>query len=202
MRDQYFPGVLFLILLSGCVQSPTTPPPSLSTSTITVLPPNNRTDDPLIVTSDSFWPFASPRSQHLTIADVLAAEARTQLTQRGFTVISAEATESAIGPTTPQSPEEAITLVSHGKLTGSALYIEIKRWEADDSSVFRPTQVLVALDASLIEAATGRVVWTAHRPLRPAPTPGAASPGMADMIAAHAVIEDLLASWGSASSTS
>jgi hypothetical protein len=118
--------------------------------------------------------------------------------QRGFTVVSAEAVATALGSMTPGSPEEAVDLLSHGKLTGNALYIEIKRWEADDISVFRPKQVLVALDASLIDAATGRVVWTAHRSLRPTPTTGAASPWVADMIAAHAVIEDLLGSWGPA----
>jgi hypothetical protein len=179
------------------MQSPITPP-SVSTPTIAVLPPNNLTNDPLIVGSDSFWPFESGYSKHLTVADVLASEARTQLAQQGFTVVSAEEVTAALGSTTPGSPEEAVDLLSHSKLTGNALYIEIKRWEADDISVFRPKQVLVALDASLIDAATGRVVWTAHRSLRPAPTTGAASPWVADMIAAHAVIEDLLGSWGPA----
>lgn len=117
-----------------------------------------------------------------------------QLERRSFSVVSAEAVEAAIGSHTPGSPEEAADLAARGKLEGSALYLEIKRWEMD--MPLHPKRVLVALEASLIDVATGRIMWTAHYPLRPVPTPGAVTRWAADMIAAHEVAEEMLAPWG------
>ena len=77
-----------------------------------------------------------------------------------------------------------------GQLAGSALYIEIRRWDAEMSPL-HPQRVIVALEARLLEPATGRTVWIAQRPLHPVPTSGVATRWRAYMIAARKVAEEL-----------
>lgn len=185
---------LLTVLALSCAPAAISPPPPTTMRAVAVLPPNNRTDDPLLVASDSFWDPYAPRSQPVTVADVLAAEARLQLERRGFTVTPAETVESALGNHAPSSPQEAADLAAQGKLAGNVLYIEIIRREPD--APIRPQLVLVALEASLINVATGRVVWTTHRAWRPTPTPGAVSRWVAYMVAARQVTEELLSLWG------
>src|SRR4030095_4839006 len=134
-------------------------------------------------------PYAD-RPGRVTVADVLATEARAQLARRGVKVMAPEAVTAAIGNQTPRSPEEAADLAARGKLEGSALYIEIRRWEADMSPL-HPRRVIVALEARLLDPATGRTVWIAQRPLHPVPTPGVATRWRAYMIAARKVAEEL-----------
>jgi hypothetical protein len=189
-------GLLFLaIFILSCARPLTSPPPpSVFSDNIAVLPPNNRTGDPLVFSSSWFGdPYGS--SANVTVPNLVAAEARLQLQQRGLAVLSPETVEAAIGTHPPGSPEEAADLATRGKLEGHVLYIEIKRWEPGDMSTVRPKEILVALEASLIEATSGRVVWTTHWQLRPVPTSGAINAWSADQIAAHAVVEQLLASW-------
>ena len=166
------------------------PAPSATIHTVAVLPPNNRTDDPLLFENGLFWdPFAR-RLKPVTVADVLGAEARSQLEQRGFSVSSPEEVEKAIGSRPPENPQVAAALATQGKLSGSVLYLEIKRWEPD--MPIRPARVLVAMEASLIDTATGQVVWTGHQALQPMPTPGAINLWSAYMIVAHNVVARLL----------
>jgi len=178
------------VLTLSCARSPNVPPLPAAVQTIAVLPPNNRTGDPLLVESASFLHPYADRPGRVTVPDVLAAEVREQLAQRGVTVIAPEAVIAAIGRQTPESPEEAVALAAQGKLEGSALYIEIRRWEADLSPL-HPQRIIVALEARLLDPATGRTVWTARRPLHPVPTPGVAARWRAYMIAAHKVAEEL-----------
>src|SRR5215467_9481452 len=127
--------LLLLLLLSvltlHCTHAPVIPPLPATIQTVAVLPPNNRTGDPLLVESASFWDPYADRPGRVTVADVLAADARAQLERRGFKVMAPEAVTAAIGNQAPGSPEEAATLVARAKLAGSALYIEIRRWDAD-----------------------------------------------------------------------
>jgi hypothetical protein len=143
----------------------------------------------LIESASFLHPYAD-RPGRVTVADALATEVREQLTRRGITVIAPEAVIAAIGTQTPGSPEEAAALVAQGKLEGSALYIEIRRWEADMSPL-HPQRIIVALEARLLDPATGRTVWTAQRPLHPVPTPGVATRWRAYTIAARKVAEEL-----------
>jgi hypothetical protein len=103
-----------------------------------------------------------------------------------------EAVTTAIGNQTPSSPEDAADLAVHGQFEGSALYIEIRRWDADMSPT-HPQRVLVALEARLIDTATGRAVWIAQLPLRPVPTLGAITRWRAYTIATRKVTEELFA---------
>jgi Protein of unknown function (DUF3386) len=185
--------LLLPMLTLSCAAPPGPPPLPATARTIAVLPPNNRTGDPLLIESASFWHPYADRPGRVTVADVLATEARAQLAQRGVKVIAPEAVTAAIGNQTPRSPEEAADLAARGQLEGSALYIEIRRWEADMSPL-HPRRIIVALEARLLDAATGQTVWTAQRPLHPVPTPGAVVRWMAYTIAARKVAEELFAS--------
>jgi len=194
MSDKPLGLLLLSILIMSCARPPISPPPaSVFSENIAVLPPSNRTGDPLPFSS-SFWDLFGS-SPDVTVPDIVAAEARLQLRQRGLVVLSPEAVEAAIGTHPPGSPEEAANMAVHSKLEGNFLYIEIKRWEPGDLSTVRPKEILVALEASLIEGTSGRVVWITHWPLRPVPTPGAINSSGADLIATHTVVEQLLESW-------
>jgi hypothetical protein len=192
MTFRHFLLLLLPVLTLRCTHIPVAPPLPATVRTIAVLPPNNRTGDPLLIESVSFWDPYAARPGRVTVADALAADARTQLERRGIKVMAPEEVTAAIGNQTPSSPEEAAALVARGKLEGSALYLEIRRWDADMSPL-HPQRILVAVEAHLIDAATGRVVWTAQHPLHPVPTPGAITRWVAYTIAAHKVAEALLA---------
>src|SRR5919199_541538 len=193
MISQRFLLLWLPLLTLSCTRSPNAPPLPATAQTIAVLPPNNRTGDPLLIESASFWHPDADRPGRVTVPDVLATEVRQQLTRRGVQVTAPEVVTAAIGKQTPQSPEEAAALAARGKLEGSALYIEIRRWEADLSPL-HPRRVLVALEARLLDTATGQTVWIAQRLLHPVPTTGAVVRWMAYTIAARKVAEELFAS--------
>ena len=71
MRNWYWVWMLVSILTFGCTAQRISPPLLAPAQTIAILPPNNRTDDPLIVAGDSFWDaFATP-SQRVTVAETI-----------------------------------------------------------------------------------------------------------------------------------
>jgi hypothetical protein len=183
------------VLMWSCAFSSISPPPPATIRTVAVLPPYNRTGDALLVAGSSLLETYVLRSRPVTVGDVLAADVRAQLARRGYTVVAPEVVEAAIGSQVPHSPQEAADIAARGKLEGSVLYIQINRWEPGDETL-HPRSVLVAVDASLIEPTTGRVVWTAHRPLRPVLTPGAVTPGAAYTLASREVTKELLTAWG------
>ena len=183
------------VLMCSCALSPISPPPPATIRTVAVLPPYNRTGDSLLVAGSSLLETYVLRSRPVTVGDVLAADIRAQLPQRGYIVVTPEVVEAAIGSQVPHSPQEAADVAARGKLEGSVLYIQINRWEPGDETL-HPRSVLVAVDASLIDATTGRVVWTAHLPLRPVLTPGSVTLGAAYTLASREVTKELLTAWG------
>ena len=184
--------LLLPFLTLSCALPPSAPPLPATVQTIAVLTPNNRTGDPLLIESASFFHPDAAGPGRVTVPDALAAEARAQLERRGFRVMTPEAVTTAIGNQTPSSPEEAAALAARGQLEGSALYIEIRRWEADTPPT-HPRRILVALEVHLIDTATGHAMWTVHLPLRPVPTPGAITRWVAYTIAVRKVTEELFA---------
>src|SRR5205809_471929 len=88
---------LFALMALSCARPPApTPAPSpASVRAVAVLPPNNRTGDPLLVAGASFFEKYVARTDRITVPDVLAAEARFQLARRGFTLIAPETVEAA-----------------------------------------------------------------------------------------------------------
>ena len=117
--------MLLVVLALGCARAPRPSPPPAPVGTIAVLPPNNRTGDSLLVASNSFWNPYAAGSQRVTVADVLAAEARSQLERRGFTVAAADAVEAAVGQSSPGSLQEAAELVARSKLADTALFLGV-----------------------------------------------------------------------------
>ena len=178
------------ILTLSCARSPNVPSLPATVQTIAVLPPNNRTGDPLLIESDSFWHPYADRPGRVTVPDVLAAETREQLTRRGVKVTAPEVVAAALGMQTPRSIEEAADLAAQSKLEGSALYIEIRRWEPDMSPL-HPQHIIVAVEARLLDPSTGQAFWTAQCPLHLVPTPGVATRWRAYTIAARKVAEEL-----------
>ena len=185
---------LLPVLTLSCASSLVSPPLPTAVRTIAVLPPNNQTGDPLVVGGTSLLEKYIFRSQPVTVADVLAVEVRIQLQQRGITVLPREQVNAALGDQIPSSPKEAATLASRGKLEGSVLYMEIVQWQPAQADSLHPWHMLVAVRAQLVDVASGRVVWSAHLPLRPVPTPGAVTRADADLIAAQRVARELFAS--------
>jgi hypothetical protein len=163
--------------------------------TVAVLAPVNRTGDPLLVAGTSFLEKYALKTDRVTVPDVLASEARLQLTHRGFTVVSADEVESATHGRAPGSPEAAAEIASRAKLAGLALYLEIRRWEPDAPT--HPSFVVVGLTASFVDPASGRVVWSVERPTGPVATPGEVALGPAYVTAARKVMKELLAPLGS-----
>jgi len=179
-----------LILVLGCAHPVIAPPPPELPRTVAVLTPNNLTGDPLLVAGASFFERYATRSARVTVSDVLAAEARLQLERRGFDVVPAETVESGTHGRAPGSARAAGELAKQAELPGLALYLEIRRWDPDAPT--HPAFVLVGLAASLVDPASGRVLWSADHPVRPVPTPGEVAVGPAYVTAARKVMEELL----------
>jgi hypothetical protein len=185
---------LLPVLALSCASSLVSPPLPTAVRAIAVLPPNNQTGDPLFVGGTSLLEKYIFRSQPVTVADVLAVEVRIQLEQRGISVLPREQVDAALCNQIPSSPKDAANLASHGKLEGSVLYIEIVQWQPALAESLHPWRMLVAIRVHLVDVASGRVVWAAHLPLRPVPTPGAVTRADADMIAAQRVAKELFSS--------
>jgi len=178
----------------ACGRPAAAPPPPGMLRTVAVLPANNRTGDPLLVSGTSFLEKYATRSARVTVPDVLTAEARLQLERRGFTVVPPEVVEAATGGRTPGSAEAAAALTAGAKLEGLALYLDIRRWEADAPT--HPAFIIAGVAASLVDPATRRVVWSAERRASPAATPGEITLGSAYVTAARAVVAELLSPLG------
>jgi hypothetical protein len=183
-------GLAFLGGLAGCASAAPEPPVHLG-RTIAVLPPNNRTGDPLVVTGAGLIDRYVRRAEEVTVADVLLSEARVQLQENGFDVTARSVVAGALGGHTPVSPAAAAELAAQGGLKALLLYVEIRRWEPD-----APTHtafVIVGLTTSLIDAATGEVLWQADRRAAPVPTPGEITVEAAYVTAARRVMAEMLA---------
>ena len=182
-------AVLLGHALGGCATS-SPPPPHLGRK-VAVLPPNNRTGDPLAVAGTGLIDRYVRRAQIVTVADVLLSEARFQLEEKGFEVASRQAVDTALKEHIPTSPASAAQLAAQGGLGGLVLYLEIRRWEAD--APIHTVFVIVGLGASLVDSSTGQVIWRQERRAAPVPTPGEIRREAAYVTAARKVIADMLA---------
>jgi hypothetical protein len=175
--------------LAGCAAMQPPPPAHLGRA-IAVLPPNNRTGDPLLVAGAGLIDRYIRHADVVSVPDMLLSEARFQLQQNGFDVPSRQSVEGVLKGRIPTSPASAAELASQGG-PGLALYLEIRRWEAD-----APTHtafVIVGLAATLVDPATGTVVWNQERRSAPVPTPGEITVQAAYVTAARKVIKEMLA---------
>jgi hypothetical protein len=155
-----------------------------------VLPPNNRTGDPLVVTGAGLIDRYVRHADIVTVPDMLQSEARFQLQQNGFEVPGRQSVDAVLKGRVPTGPASAAELAAQGG-PGLALYVEIRRWEAD--APVRTAFVIVGLGVSLVDPSTGKIVWTADRRSAPVPTPGEITVQAAYVTAARKVIKELLA---------
>ena len=179
------------VLVLSCTAPQVGPPASVRR--VAVLQPSNRTGDGLLIAGASLLERYALKTERVTVPDVLAAEARVQLVRRDIDVVPPDVVENATSGRAPGSPAAAAELAREGKLDVPVLYLEIRRWDPDAGT--HPAYVIVALDASLVDPATGGVLWEMHRPARPVATPGAVTLGSAYIDAAQKVTEELFAPW-------
>jgi hypothetical protein len=180
-------------VFAGCAIPATAPPPS-TVRTVAVLPPSNQTGDGLLVAGSSLLERYALHTDRVTVPDVLAAELRTQLGRRGIAVVRSEVVQAATGGRSVASPEAAAEVARHGHLDEPVLLVVIERWEPDAGT--HPAFVIVALDASLVDPASGAVLWRTHRRASPIATPGTVTLGTAYEIAAQKAVEELVGTWG------
>ena len=177
------------IALCGCATPFAAPPRSVST--VAVLPPSNRTGDPLLVAGGSFLEQYAFKTERVTVPEALLAETRSFLEKRGYRVASGESVAAAIAGKAPESIAGAARIATELG-TGDVLLLDIRRWEAVDQAT--PRAIIVGVTASLIDPG-GAVVWQAERPAKPVQTEGAISQGTAYMIAVQKIVAELFDSW-------
>jgi hypothetical protein len=178
------------IAVLGCAKPFAAPPRSVRT--VAVLPPSNRTGDPLLVAGGSFLEQYAFKTERVTVPEALLAATRSFLEKRGYAVVSGESVAAA---TAGKAPDDAAAAARIATELGASdvLYIDIRRWEAVDQAT--PRAIIVGVAASLVEP-SGAVVWQAELPAKPVQTEGAISQGTAYMIAVQKVVEQLFDSWG------
>jgi hypothetical protein len=184
-------AIAFVGLLSSACRMPLATvhlPPQVET--IAVLPPNNRTGDDLLVAGSSMLEKYVLTTDRVTVPDILASEARLQLAMKGLTVLDFE-TAGAAADRAPSDPKDAATMVHNATLADSALYIEIRRWDADVP--FHPSYVIASVSIVLVDADTGEILWKSDHPSDPVATPGVVNPGQAYVIAARKLMEEMIA---------
>jgi hypothetical protein len=184
----------FVAILTACAR-PGVPPPS-TVHTVAVLTPVNRTGDELLVTGGSVLERYAFHTYRVTVSDVLAIELRSELARRGFAVVPPEEVESATQGKRAPTPDAAVALARAGDLHDPLLLVAIDQWQTNGGT--EPDFIIVALDATLVDPATGDVLWHVRRSATPVATPGTVTLGSAYEVAATKVAADLLAPWGTA----
>jgi len=191
-RRALAPLLLGFALTVGCANLP--PPPDLRGRAIAVLSANNRTGDPLFVAGASLIDRYALHAERVTVADVLAGEARVQLAERGIPVVPRDKLIRAIDAGAPRSPAAAAEIAARAKLDALALYLEIRRWEPD--APIHPAFVIVGLSASLVDPASGEIVWQLDRRPAPVATPGEVTLENAYETAARKVVREIVSRFG------
>ena len=156
------PGLMALVMTTAIIGSagcaPQISPPPGAVRRIAVLPPTSATGGALSgVRRGTDGYDASSQS----LSDLLAAEASQQLAHYGYDVVDPGVVASATRGRLPSSPEMAAEIVRSAKLDANALLIRVRRWEFPYPTM-RTSEILVSLDAMLVDPTSGRVVWQVH----------------------------------------
>jgi len=186
--------IAIISVLLGVIGCTTTvvPQPPATVRRIAVLPPNKLGDTAKTPATASVDALQAPR---LTVGDVLAAEARLLLAQKGFQVVDPTSLEAATAGRVPTSPQMAAQIVADAHLDATPMYIEVAVWQPSNEGM-QTTSVIVALNVMLVDAPTGRVVWQVRRAPKPVPLYGTILTGQADVFAAETVMREVLAPLG------
>ncbi len=186
--------VFLFFLAASCATPHPAPPPFTRGQVIAVLPPNNQTGAPLFVSGPSPFDRFASNAEPVTVGELLARQARSQLVERGFRVTPAERVNAAAEGHVARTPHAAAEIAAHGKLDGLALYLEIVQWEPDDP--VHTKHVIVGLSASLVDPPSRNVVWGFYRLPEAVATPGEATLKEAYEAAARQVIAQVLEGFG------
>jgi hypothetical protein len=89
----------------------------------------------------------------------------------------------------------AADAVASAGLDATPLLIRVRRWEYDRPTM-RTDRIIAAIDVSLVDAGTGRVVWEKHRAAAPVQLHGELLSGQADVVAAEEVMREMLSGIG------
>jgi hypothetical protein len=182
-------AAMVLATVTGCATAP--PPPLGIAGSIAVLPTNNLTGDPLLVEGGGLVDRYIRHAGRVSVGDVLQSEARFRLQEKGFEVGDWFAQQGALKGRVPDSAQAAAALARQSGFTSRVLYLELRRWEPDAPTHTR--YVIVALIATVVDAASGQEIWREHRRAAPVPTPGAINVESAYVVAARRVIAEVLA---------
>jgi hypothetical protein len=129
-----------------------------------------------------------------TIEDLLAQQARSQLTARRFDVVEPSIVKLSTKDRVPTSPQMAAQILQEAKLDATALYIEVRRWEPMPSERgMKADGVIVALDVMMVDPRTGAILWQVNRPSRPVPLYGVILTGQANVFVAETVMKEVFA---------
>jgi len=178
-----------LLIATGACARPPAVPVFVPDKPIVVLSPNDRSGAAVASLFEGF----APRAERMKIADVFADEAAAELVQRGRRVIGRDTIPGGLRQV-PTSPESAAEIARGEKLDALALYVEIRRWEADAKGDV--PSVIVELSAALVDPQTGRVVWRGDRPAAPIAMPREATLESAYRTAARKAIAEVLGPLG------
>jgi hypothetical protein len=161
-------AMLALVLAVACVRQAALSPPPEALRTLAVAAPRNQTGNELPVAADSILELLGLGRTRVSVPDLLGAETRTLLGERGFVLVP---------------PEDE---------TAPTLQLVIERWEPETPSL---SFVLVTVGASLLEPPAGRVLWSVRRVRWMVPTRGAPTAATASAMAARTVVHTLFAEW-------
>jgi len=135
------------------------------------------------------------RAPYVTVCDLLAAAARSELADQGFEVVEPWAVHGAAEDRVPTSPQMAAHMVGAAQLDATAMFIQVRQWQPNFEGM-KTNGVIVALDVMLVDPKTGEVVWQVRRPPKPVPLYGVLLQGQADVFVAETVMREVLTPLG------
>jgi hypothetical protein len=179
-------AILFALLLASCSghRPPAPPEPLPAVVLLPIADPPNRS-----AVRGIFMFYSWIADTRAAVPTQLDAALRSALRARGISAPPPTG-ESLIGAPTLH---QAIAAVLASDLPAPALFIEIGKWEAENADF--PAFVDVALDATLIDPGSGRILWTTHHEAGPVATRGAGSLAAAYQRAADEVAAWLVGRW-------
>jgi hypothetical protein len=173
--------IALAITAAGCaVQQPT----AITARQIAVLPPCDADGRPLPPVGDA-------GGESLT--EVLTVAAGAALASNGFAVMDPDVVGRALHGGVPASAADAAALAQAGGIDAAALFIRLEQWVPVPESTMRIDAVLVGLDLTLLDPASGATLWHAHRTIKPVRVFGSLIIGQAYVVAAESVMKEMLA---------
>lgn len=184
---RYVASAFVLFGLSGCAPHTLVPPTAAATRRVAVL----------LVHTANGKPVAMKPS---TGAAAIQTATNLRLAELGYEVIGPNVVASATNGRSPTSAQDAARILSDAGVNAAAMYIELFAWEPVFARDGTATMV-VGMDAMLVDAPTGQVLWRGHRDAKPVLLYGMVTSDQAPVFAADIVMREVLASLAAKQST-